>query len=136
MLDLGSMPAMSATVNTDSQDVIYATIIPVVLAAVAVPFVIMRASMMELDCFIARRKQIDGRIRKKKKRKNDKRIEQDEVDGFLTKAITMSEAVLDNAADKELKARLYVTVCCSVLGMCVFTALMIVTGGLLAISLQ
>ena len=31
------------------------------LAALAVPFVVMRAAMMELDCFIARKKELELR---------------------------------------------------------------------------
>lgn len=59
-LNLGSMPTFSVTLNTDSQDVMHAIVLPCVLAIVTIPFVIMRATMMELDCFVARRKQLQG----------------------------------------------------------------------------
>lgn len=57
-LDLGSMPAVSATLNTDTTDLWHAIIIPMVLAMITVPFVIMRAAMMELDCVIVRKKEV------------------------------------------------------------------------------
>ena len=37
----------------------HAIVIPLVLALIAAPFVIMRAAMMELDCFIARKKELE-----------------------------------------------------------------------------
>ena len=82
---------------------------------------------MELDCFIARRKQID----------HNESGKVDEVDGVFTrKRNTLGETVKGNADNKELKARLYLTVCCSLLGMLVFTVLMIVTGALLMINIH
>jgi hypothetical protein len=54
-IDLGSMPSIDATLNTDSSDEMHAVLLPVILAAICVPFVIMRAAMMELDCFVTRR---------------------------------------------------------------------------------
>ena len=37
----------------------HAIVVPLVLAIIAAPFVIMRAAMMELDCFIARKKELE-----------------------------------------------------------------------------
>ena len=58
-LDLGSMPKVSANLNLVDNDAYVAIFIPILLAGLAVPFVVMRAVMMELDCFVAHKKDVD-----------------------------------------------------------------------------
>jgi hypothetical protein len=127
-IDLGTMPTFSATLNTDSTDALHAVLFPIILAVITAPFVIMRAAMMELDCFLARKKQLE------------EEKEEDEVDGIFSRGggvrRSLAEAVRRNAENKELKARLYLTVCCSMCGMCVFTVLMVLTGAFMVLSLH
>lgn len=131
-IDLGSMPAVSATLNTDSTDLIHAIVVPMVLALLAVPFVIMRAAMMELDCFVTRRKELELAQNRDLDECDGGRTEVFvDVGGRTRKIRPLHQAVVENAEDRRLKARLYVTICCSVCGMCVFTTMMIVAGGLL-----
>ena len=59
-LDLGSMPKVSANLNLVDNDVYVAIVVPIMLAGLAVPFVVMRAVMMELDCFVAHKKDVDS----------------------------------------------------------------------------
>ena len=75
-VDLGGMPPISTDINLDSSDHLMAVIAPLILSMVVLPFVTMRSAMMELDCFIARRKSLSDlervqrhkRILKKKKK--------------------------------------------------------------------
>jgi hypothetical protein len=125
-IDLGAIPSFKATLNTDSMDRLHAILFPVILAAMTAPFVIMRAALMELDCFLARRKQLE---------EEEQDEEKDDGDSF-GRGVSLGEAARKNAENKELKARLYLTVCCSLCGMCVFTVLMVLTGAFVAISLH
>ena len=52
------MPAMDASFNTEESDRFHAIVFPIVFAVLCLPFIIMRAAMMELDCFITRKKQL------------------------------------------------------------------------------
>jgi hypothetical protein len=128
-LDLGTMPQFSATLNTDSTDAVHAVLVPLILAAIAVPFVVMRAIMMELDCFLARKKEVDpviGRERRfmgAKLRRNQCR-----------ESLSISQMVRENNDNRELKARLYVALCCSVMGMCVFTVMLLMGGGMVIMT--
>ncbi len=126
-LDLGTMPQFSATLNTDSTDAVHAVLFPIVLAGLAVPFVVMRAVMMELDCFVARKKEVgmendqfNVRFQSRSKRRRQQRSE----------SLSISEMVKENNASRELKFRLYVTLCCSVMGMVVFTIMLLMAGGM------
>merc|ERR1712020_512937 len=57
-INLGTMPSMDASFNMEDIDTYVAIILPIIFAAACLPFVVMRAAMMELDCFITRRKQL------------------------------------------------------------------------------
>ena len=112
-LDLGSMPKVSANLNLVDNDVYVAIVVPIMLAGLAVPFVVMRAVMMELDCFVAHKKDVDSSVAANSKynyspgkRRRHQRSE----------SLAISQMVRENNADKELKARLYVTICCSMMG--------------------
>ncbi len=59
-----------------------------VLALIAVPFVIMRAAMMELDCFVARRKDLDRAARGEYSSIRGGRRNEDEVDALLVSTFT------------------------------------------------
>eukprot|EP00095_Tigriopus_kingsejongensis_P005092 maker-scaffold159_size295958-snap-gene-1.38 protein:Tk05092 transcript:maker-scaffold159_size295958-snap-gene-1.38-mRNA-1 annotation:"conserved hypothetical protein" len=133
-LDLGSMPAVSATLNTDSTDVLHAIIFPLILAVLAVPFVIMRAAMMELDCFVTRKKELDVPQEQHDECDGGRVEVYVDAGGRSHKIRPLHKAIVENAEDRRLKARLYVTICCSVCGMCVFTVMMGVTGALLVLQ--
>ena len=108
----------------------------VVIAVLPVPFLAMRAAMMELQCFVARSKEVDPEAKVKVKVTGPS---EDEVDlglfrdplGALHRVTgakggqerTMRRAIKENAESKGLRARLYVTTCCSVLAA-VFVMLM------------
>lgn len=148
-LDLSGMPGLNVHLDTTSYDLIYAIVAPALLALLAVPFVVMRAAMMELDCFLTRRKEVDPEAKVKIAGQLEEDDEADETDfafyvdekGRTKRALpasrvhrSLKRAVKENAENKELKARLYVTVCCSVFGMCVFTLMMILAGAFLTVQ--
>ena len=136
-LDLGSMPTFSATLNTDSNDAMHAILFPCILAVVTVPFVIMRAAMMELDCFVARKKQLgEGDVTARSRSRSFRSVGGDEVDGFVKGKFSLTETIQKNVENKELKTRLYLTVCCSMLGMCIFSGVLIVTCALIVLNFK
>ena len=58
-LDLGDMePIQLDRINLDKYDHLLAVIAPLILTMMVLPFATMRAAMLELDCFIARRKTL------------------------------------------------------------------------------
>ena len=109
-LDLGSMPKVSANLNLVDNDAYVAIIVPILLAGLAVPFVVMRAVMMELDCFVAHKKDVDAGVNKYNYSAGKRRRHQ------RSESLAISHMVRENNADKELKARLYLTICCSMMG--------------------
>ncbi len=133
-IDLGSMPTFSASVNTDASDELHAIVAPIILVAICVPFVLMRAAMMELDCFVTRRKQLGDRfedlvLTQQHKRSGNARFRRE----FGTSTLTGTMA--QNVESLEMKARLYLTLCCSTLAMLVLTAFMMMLGALLYMNL-
>lgn len=88
--------------------------VPLVLALITVPFVVMRAAMMELDCFVGRKKALDAEFARA-------------APGHRRAESRAQRRAAREARDSwEVKSRLYLTLCCSVLGMCMFTVLVVV----------
>ena len=106
------MPKVSANLNLVDNDAYVAIIVPIMLAGLAVPFVVMRAVMMELDCFVAHKKDVDSPANNRYNYSPGKRRRHQRME-----SLAISQMVRENNADKELKARLYVTICCSMMGM-------------------
>lgn len=132
-LDLGSMPTFSASLHTDESDSLHAVIAPIVLAAICLPFVIMRAAMMELDCFVTRRKQLgddfEQLVNSRKGQHSKKRSSSAHHGGE-----SVAELLAKNVESTKLKARLYVTLCCSILAILVMTAFLMLLGVLLYLN--
>jgi len=132
-LNLGSLPSIDASFNTESTDRWHAIIFPIVLAVVCLPFTIMRAAMMELDCFVTRKKQLGEDFdefliiesSRHKPNVNNRRQEMWSLRDILAK----------NVESKELKCRLYSALCCSCLGIIVMTVFMMLMGVLLYLNL-
>jgi hypothetical protein len=99
------------------------------LAVFCLPFVIMRAAMMELDCFIAHKKELDTmeavQITKNRRQHRGNR-----------RAESLLETVLRNSESKSLKARMYVSLCCGVCGMMIFTMFTMMAGAFVFFSLH
>ena len=104
------MPKVSANLNLVDNDAYVAIIVPILLAGLAVPFVVMRAVMMELDCFVAHKKDVDAGVNKYNYSAGKRRRHQ------RSESLAISHMVRENNADKELKTRLYLTICCSMMG--------------------
>ena len=85
----------------------------------------MRAAMMELDCFITRKKEVE-----------DPTVASSRLPQKRRPNRSLREAVKGNSESGEIKGRMYLTVCCSVLGMCVFTVLMVVAGAFIMMQLH
>lgn len=133
-IDLGSMPSMNAGLNTDSSDEIHAILFPIILAALCLPFTIMRAAMMELECFVVRRKQLG-----------------DDFDDLLTmqsaskKGVMMApnrrsrqsltDILTKNVESKGMKGRIYAALFCSGLGVMVMTMFMMLMGALVVLNM-
>ena len=150
-VDLGGMPPISTDINLDSSDHLLAVIAPLILSMVVLPFVTMRSAMMELDCFIARRKSLvelervkrHKRIMKKKKKltqqyastpTNSSGHSSSRV--LLRNNHTLVETVATNTENKELKGRMYVTLLCSIVGMSIMTFVSMLLGVLIYISMH
>ncbi len=131
-IDLGEMPTFSASLNTDSSDELHAILAPVILVAICVPFVIMRAAMMELDCFVTRRKQLGDSFEDAVLAQHRKRTAASALRGRHPLTGTLAK----NVESKELKARLYVTLCCSILAMTVMTAFLMLLGALFYLNIH
>ena len=136
-INLASMPSVDASFNTESSDNLHAILLPVILAAICLPFTIMRAAMMELDCFVTRRKQLGqdfddflmmeecGKVR------NNRR--QVTTHGQIW---SLRDILARNVQSKELKCRLYMTLICSIIGIMVMTSFIMLLGVLLFLNLQ
>ena len=135
-INLASMPSVNASVNTDSSDKYHAIFLPIILAVICLPFLIMRAAMMELDCFIARKKQLgddfddflvlEGCPDPDKKLRNNRRRQN---------WLSLRDILAKNVESKELKCRLYTALMCSTMGMMVMTMFLMLMGALVYMSL-
>lgn len=136
-VDLGQMPAMDASFNTDESDRFHAIIFPIVLATLCLPFVIMRAAMMELDCFVTRKKQLgedfdDLLVLESHPEKSGKRIHQNNRRlNQPTGWSSLSDILAKNVNSKEIKCRLYSALLCTGMGIFVMTLFMMLMGALL-----
>lgn len=125
-IDLGSMPSMKVNLSTESSDRWIAILFPVALAVLCLPFTIMRAAMMELDCFVTRRKQLG-----------------EDFDDFLVThgkksvalhnrrhypGVNLRDVLAENVESKELKCRLYTAFMCSGLGLFVMMLFQMLLG--------
>ena len=132
------MPAMDASFNTDESDRTHAMIFPIALATLCLPFVIMRAAMMELDCFVARKKQLgddfdDLLVLESHSEKSGKRIHQNRRLNQTT--WSLSDILAKNVNSKEIKCRLYSALLCTGMGMFVMTMFMMMMGALFYMAL-
>ena len=150
-VSLGDMPPIEADIDLGSKDHLFAVIGPLILAMVVLPFVTMRAAMMELDCFIARRKSLVDveRIQRyksmqKRRKKSSQQFASTPTNssghsssrGLIRNNQTLVETVAKNTENKELKSRMYVTLFCSVVGMAILTFVSMLLGALIYISMS
>ena len=149
-IDLGKMDPMKTDINLDTSDHLFAVIAPLFLTMVVLPFATMRAAMMELDCFIARRKSITDLERVRRQRRAHKKIKKIDQDysstptdssghssrGLLRNNQTLVETIAKNTENKELKGRMYVTLLCSIVGMSIMTFVSMILGVLIYISMS
>ena len=129
-MNLASMPSIDASINTDSSDEIHAIIVPVVLSILCLPFTLMRAAMMELDCFVTRKKQLgddfdDYLVLQSSGKSNNRRFA----------SFDLRDILAQNVDSKELKCRLYTAICCSGLGMMAWTVFIMLTGAFIYMNL-
>ena len=107
----------------------FVPMLQVVLAVFCLPFVIMRAAMMELDCFIAHKKELDA-MEAQQIGKNRRQLR------ASRQAKSLLETVLRNSESKSLKARMYLSMCCGVCGMMIFTMFTMMAGAFIFFSLH
>lgn len=132
-INLGEMPSMDLSANLKDIDQIIAIIAPIMFAVACLPFVIMRAAMMELDCFITRRKQLGENFDdlivlegfKHRPRVNNRRLYYNQ---------SLAEILASNSESKELKCRLYLSLICSGFGMFVMTGCFMGLGAFIAMQ--
>lgn len=132
-INLGEMPSMDLSMDMDTIDQYVAIIAPILFVITCLPFVIMRAAMMELDCFITRRKQLgddfDDLITleglKPRQRVNNRRLHHTSI----------AEILAGNAESKELKCRLYLSLICSGCGIFVMTMFSMAMGAFIMMQL-
>ena len=117
---------------------------------VVLPFATMRSAMMELDCFIARRKSLVDleRVRRQKRTLKKQKLSQNysstptDSSGHSSSRVllknnqTLVETVAKNTENKELKGRMYVTLLCSIVGMAIMTFVSMFLGVLIYISMH
>ena len=132
-MDLGSMPAMSATIDTTSNDLTLAIAAPLILSLIVFPFVTMRAAMMELDCFITSRKALNAADMEKYVYKK-KKYSTVTTHSDLGRA-TLVDTIAENIDNKEMKVRMYVTLCCGMLGMFIMVLVFMLAGALLVMNI-
>ena len=150
-VNLGGMPPINTDINLDTSDHLLAVIAPLILTMMVLPFATMRAAMMELDCFIARRKtladlervQRHKRLSKKKKKLNQQYASTPTTSSghsstrvLLRNNQTLVETVAKNTENKELKGRMYVTLLCSIVGMAIMTFVSMILGVIIYISMH
>jgi len=143
-INLGTMPSMDASFNMEDIDTYVAIILPIIFAAACLPFVVMRAAMMELDCFITRRKQLGDDFddlvvlegvhnRRKNTRKHIHHQPMQNNRRFLQNQ-SLAEILASNAESKELKCRLYLSLICSGFGIIVMTLYLMALGAFFAMQ--
>ena len=151
-IDLGDKePITLDRINLDKYDHLLAVIAPLILTMMVLPFATMRAAMLELDCFIARRKTLADlervqrykRLSKKKKKLNQQYASTPTSSSghsstrvLLRNNETLVETVAKNTENKELKGRMYVTLLCSIVGMAIMTFVSMFLGLLIYISMH
>ena len=149
-MNLGSMPPIEADLNLSSHDHIFAVIAPLILAIIVLPFVTMRSAMMELDCFIARRKSLADveRVQRyknyeKRKKKGSQQFTDSPTNssghssstrGLIRNNQTLVETVAKNTESKELKSRMYTTLICSFFGILIMTLVSMFLGVIVYVS--
>ena len=144
------MPPIDADIDLGNKDHLFAVIAPLLLSMVVLPFATMRSAMMELDCFIARRKSLVDleRIQRNKRIQKRKRQSPQQYASTPTNSSghsssrvlirnnqTLVESVAKNTENKELKGRMYVTLLCSIVGMAIMTFVSMLLGALIYISM-
>ena len=142
-INLGTLPSMDASFNMEDIDTYVAIIAPIIFAAACLPFVVMRAAMMELDCFVTRRKQLgddfddlvvlEGVQNRRKTRKHIQPAGLQNNRRFLQNQ-SLAEILASNAESKELKCRLYLSLICSGFGIIVMTLYLMALGAFFAMQ--
>lgn len=97
-LNLASIPSPSLHLNTEESDMMFAFAIPMLFVFLSLPWAVMRAAIMELECIVVHRKDIES-----------------ESD------LVRSKIIFDNVHDFRVKCRIYTLICCSMFGMLLFT---------------
>ncbi|TRY75084.1 hypothetical protein TCAL_10801 [Tigriopus californicus] len=107
-INLASMPDPYLNLNTEQSHIYIASAFPILMVFMSLPWMVMRAAIMELDCLVVRRKFIDGE-----------------------KAGSTSDIVHENAHGFRMRIRIYSMLCCSVFATFLFTFSILGGGGML-----
>ncbi|XP_040570448.1 uncharacterized protein [Lepeophtheirus salmonis] len=143
-LDLGSMPPVTANVNTSENDGLISIIIPAVLLLLPLPFVVIRALMMELDCFVLRRKDFEKFAPELAQNSTTKEALHTNREIYLLnqkkkrrqEADVLSEIARKRLHDRSVLCRLYCSLVFGFLGLIIVTLTFIVSVALAVINLK
>ena len=94
-------------------------IFPCILAALSMPLVVMRAVMMELDCFVFRKRQL----------KSDFHVDNNSYQPTLPNVLSQ------NIKSKDITCKLYFVLLCSIVGIAVVVLFLVILGFLTYMSL-
>lgn len=125
-IDMGSMPSMKVNLSTESSDRVIAILFPIALAVLCLPFTIMRAAMMELDCFVTRRKQLGEDF-------DEYLVTHGKKSSMILHnrrnlGVNLRDVLAENVESRELKCRLYTAFMCSGLGLFVIMLFQMLMG--------
>ena len=138
VMNPATMPGADLNISSSEElDYVLAVLFPIVLAVTVLPFVTMRAAMMEMDCFVASRKLLDAidvesyvyRKNKRSRRRRRSSTPEDQPPPTVTPGgVSLLDTVARNTDSREVKCRMYTAICCGVCGMGIMVMVFMLLG--------
>ena len=140
VMNPATMPGADLNISSSEElDYVLAVLLPIVLAVTVLPFVTMRAAMMEMDCFVASRKLLDAidvesyvyrknRRSRRRRRSSTPTEDQPPVTTTTPGGVSLLDTVARNTDSREVKCRMYTAICCGVCGMGIMVMVFMLLG--------
>eukprot|EP00096_Caligus_rogercresseyi_P011208 TRINITY_DN4342_c0_g1_i1.p1 TRINITY_DN4342_c0_g1~~TRINITY_DN4342_c0_g1_i1.p1 ORF type:complete len:520 (-),score=63.06 TRINITY_DN4342_c0_g1_i1:739-2298(-) len=135
-VDLGSMPAVKANINTSENDGLISIILPCILLFLPLPFVVMRALMSELDCFVLRRKDFESLAPRLAMSQKETIGQACLLQNRRCESDVLSEIARKRLHERSLRCRLYITLVFGFLGILIISLTFIASLALAVVNLM
>jgi len=146
IMNPGEMPGANLNIEWgEEQDLFLAIVVPILLSLMVLPFVTMRSAMMEMDCFVASKKLLDvidveSYVHKKNKMARKRRSSSSAgtqststgsgQDHLHIGRVSLLDTIARNTDSREIKSRVYTTICCGLCGMGIMVMVFMFMGAL------